>query len=54
MSVVRRKFAMALSSVSKILVQIDGSKPSMGAADLVIDLARRYSGAKLRKYLMFN
>jgi nucleotide-binding universal stress UspA family protein len=33
---------MALSTISKILVPMDGSKSSMRAADAAIDLARRY------------
>jgi nucleotide-binding universal stress UspA family protein len=34
---------MALSTISKILVPIDGSKSSMRAADAAIELARRYN-----------
>lgn len=34
---------MALSTVSKVLVPIDGSDSSMRAADAAIDLARRYN-----------
>ena len=34
---------MALSTISKILVPIDGSESSMRAADAAIELARRYN-----------
>ena len=34
---------MALSTISKILIPIDGSESSMRAADAAIELARRYA-----------
>src|SRR5881628_1864945 len=34
---------MALSTISKILVPIDGSQSSMRAADAAVELARKYS-----------
>jgi nucleotide-binding universal stress UspA family protein len=34
---------MALSKISKILVPIDGSAPSMRAADAAVELAKKYS-----------